>query len=170
MREPTRENYLLDLYLTDIAGTKIVVGPRVADHNFLFAQIPFPEIESLKIIRKRFNLRHAKWKDLKKALTNFDWGPLKHGSAEDAAGFFLDVLWTLLCTYIPYEEAVVQKRSHPWLNAKCEEAIRMKNLSETSSNFDLARKQCAEIFIEEYQNYLEKLKERIANLKKGSKQ
>ena len=46
----------------------------------------------------------------------------------------------------------------------------MKNLAETSPNFDLARKQCAEILAEEYQNYLKKLKDRIANLKKGSKQ
>ena len=170
VREPTRENYLLDLFLTDIADTKIEVGPKIADHKFLFAQIPFPELSSLNICRKRFNLRRAKWKDLKDALKNFTWDPLRQGSADDAAAFFLDALWTLLCTFIPYEEVILQQRSHPWLNKRCEEAIKAKNAAELSPNFNEIRNQCKAILNEEYHKYVKKLKDRISNLQKGSKE
>ena len=36
VQEPTCYEYLLDLFLTDVAGSKVRVGPSIADHNFLF--------------------------------------------------------------------------------------------------------------------------------------
>ena len=63
----------------------------------------------------------------------------------------------------------MQKKSHPWLNAKCEEAIRKKNAAESTEQFDEYRKDCSSVLAKEYQTYLGKLKEKIAKLKKGSK-
>ena len=40
VKEPTRNEYLLDLLLTDIAGAKVKVGSYVADHKHLLVQIP----------------------------------------------------------------------------------------------------------------------------------
>ena len=68
VQEPTREQYLLDLCLTDIAGTKAEVGSKIADHKFLNVRIPFPETCALQIIRKCFNLKRIRWPALKTAL------------------------------------------------------------------------------------------------------
>ena len=65
VREPIRGQYLWDLYLTDVAGTKMEVGQLIADHKFLLACVPLPDISALQIKRERFNLRRANWTDLK---------------------------------------------------------------------------------------------------------
>ena len=135
IREPMREKYLLDLYLTDITGMRIQVGPQIADHKFLLAHVPCPEITSLRVVRKRFNLRRAEWSNLKDSLKKIDWTVLKKGSADDAAKFCLEMLWFTLCNHIPYEEVSIHKRSHPWLNKKCEEAINAKNTAESTENY-----------------------------------
>ena len=122
VKEPTRNEYLLDLLLTDIAGAKVKVGSYVADHKYLLAQIPAPEISQTMIKRKEFKLAQARWKDLKKDLENVNWSILKEGTAEDAVNQFLSTLWLLLCKHIPFSEFSEGKRSHPWLNERCEKA------------------------------------------------
>ena len=59
MREPTRDEYLFDLYLSALPGTKMVVGASITDHRILIAEIPAPSIASLKISRQNFRLAKA---------------------------------------------------------------------------------------------------------------
>ena len=47
VRELTRQQYLLDLFLTNVAGTKVGVGVLYCRPRFLAATIPLPEITSL---------------------------------------------------------------------------------------------------------------------------
>ena len=98
------------------------------------------------------------------------WAPLRQGTSEDALNYFLGMVWLLLCTHIPYEEIHTKKSSHPWLNNKCEDAIRAKNAAEGTSGFASARNECSTILASEYQAYLGRLKTKIANLPKGSKE
>ena len=153
VHEPTRDQYLLDLYLSDIPGTLIEVGPKIADHKMLLAKIPVPKSETLSIKRKRFNTSRADWKGLNKELTSTDWMFLKEGTAEEASKQFMEKLWIILCSFIPYEEVDFKKRSHPWLNSKCEEAIQNKNAAEGSELFAEKQKKCATIISEEFQKY-----------------
>ena len=95
VREPTRNQYLLDLYLTDVPGTKMTVGPSIADHCFLLASVPLPEITTLHMTRQRFNIARADWPSLKAALVSVDWSPLQRGCADDAATFFMELLGRL---------------------------------------------------------------------------
>jgi len=87
VNEPTRQEYLLDLYLTDVAGTKVRVGSYVADHKYLIATVPMPEVTTLSIKRERFNLLRADWSGLKTALANVDWSPMQRDTADAAASF-----------------------------------------------------------------------------------
>ena len=121
--EPTREQYLLDLYLTDIAGSVVIMGSKIADHKMVIADISLLEPQALTIKRKRFDTRRANWKDLKKELVSYDWSSLQKGTAEEASKFFMESLWVILCSHIPYKEIQVKKQSHPWLNEACEKAI-----------------------------------------------
>ena len=170
VHEPTRQQYLLDLLLTDVPGTKVRVGSHIADHKFLLAQVPMREVKSLLISKRSFRLARANWKDLEAAFADVDWAPLERGCAEDALNYFMDVLWTLLCTYIPFEVTSVKKKSHPWINERCEAAVRRKNEAEGTASFEEVRQQCSQILAAEHQEYVSRLREKIAARKKGSKE
>ena len=167
---PTRQEYLLDLFLTDMPGVIVKVGSYIADHKSICAHIPIPEIKCQSITRYGFHLSRADWPALESALDAFDWQKLKRGTAEDALNHFMDVLWVHLCTHIPMNEFKMTKKSHPWLNDICERAIQEKNSAEGTESFEEKRSLCSQTLKAEYQRHLANLKSRIANLDKGSKQ
>ena len=51
VREPTRNEYLLDLALTDMPGASVKVLPQIADHKAVLLQLPLPEISEVAIVR-----------------------------------------------------------------------------------------------------------------------
>ena len=59
VREPTRNEYLLDLACTDIAGSKATVLPKIADHNAVRIDLPIPEIKEVSISRTVWHLKDA---------------------------------------------------------------------------------------------------------------
>ena len=73
----------------------------------------------------------------------------------------MEMLWVNLCTFIPYEAMDIEKKSHPWLTSKCEDAIRNKNAAEQTSSFDEARTKCAVVLTEEHQKYIAALRLKI---------
>ena len=99
-----------------------------------------------------------------------DWQKLKKDTVEDALNYFMEILWALLCTHIPFEEINFVKTSHPWLNERCREAIQRKNDSEGTAEFDENRHSCSKILAAEYKVHLGKFKKKISELSKGSKQ
>ena len=72
------------------------MGANIADHHMIIAEIPMPSIASMKISRQSFKLAKADWKQLEKALSEVDWQPLRRGCADDAAKYFMEILWALL--------------------------------------------------------------------------
>ena len=101
MQEPTRNEYLLDLAITDIGGASAKVLPRIADHNGVLVTFPLSVINESAIKREMWILKDANWKCLIQELENIDWIFLNHGTAEDAVNLFQDILWTMLIKYIP---------------------------------------------------------------------
>ena len=57
VRGPTRGEYLLDLFLTDIPGSKTFVGPQVADHHMVIADVPAPKVSTLQVVRRGLDLK-----------------------------------------------------------------------------------------------------------------
>ena len=73
VREPTRNEYLLDLILTNIQGISVKVMPYIADHKGILCKLPFREILEKSVEREVWDFRSAEWKELDKALKEFDW-------------------------------------------------------------------------------------------------
>ena len=94
---------------------------------------------------------------------------LAQGTAQDAMTYFLEMLSLCLQKHIPYRKTVQKKSSHPWINARCEDAIAKKNAAEGSDDFEAQRKKCSETLAEEYQNYLVLLREKIASMSRWSR-
>ena len=92
VREPTREQYLLDLAICDLVGATATVLPKIADHKGVRVDVPMPVINEVGISRTVWHLKSADWDKLEKELSEVDWGILSRGTAEDAVNYFLDVL------------------------------------------------------------------------------
>ena len=61
-------------------------------------------------------------------------------------------------------------RIYPWLNERCEEAIRKKNATEGKAEFRTQQAECSKVMAEEYQKHLAELKLKIEKLKKYIKE
>ena len=113
VRAPTRNDYLLDLAITDMTGAKASVLPRIADHNAVKIELPLAVVTETSVTRTVWHLKGANWKVLKHELLAIDWTPLRRDTSEDALLFFLQVLWTALIKHIPRREVTCIKSSHP---------------------------------------------------------
>ena len=130
VREPIRNEYLLDLLITNIDGTSVKVTPKIADHKGILCKLPFKEILEESVQREVWDLRLANWKELQTSLDEYDWGDLRHGNSEDALTLFHEVLWNHLIKFIPCRRILAKKKSHPGLNDRTSNAIKKKNATE----------------------------------------
>ena len=82
VREPTRNEYLLDLVCTDIVGASATVLPYIADHAAVQVRLHIPEIKETKMERIVWDISKANWKDLEAEREAMDWSILARGTAE----------------------------------------------------------------------------------------
>ena len=169
VHEPTRNDYLLDLALSNIEGVSVKVIPSIADHRGLLISLPLPKHEVRSVPREGWLYKKASWKQLNHELQNFDWRKIDTLSPDHAANFFMQSLWWHLCKHIPRKQFTDKKQTHAWLNKKCEDAISRKQAAEGTTNFEQQRHVCAQILREERQQYISKLREKIEQLPKNSK-
>ena len=52
VREPTRQEYLLDLAVTDIHGASSEVMPKIADHKGVLIKLPLTEVLESRTVRE----------------------------------------------------------------------------------------------------------------------
>ena len=172
VKKPTRNEYLLDLFITNLTGCESDVLPAIADHNGVLTKMLLPKVEKKEVSRNGWIFQLAKWEDIKEALSNWNWQKLNEGFVDDAVNYFYEILQLHMKKYIPFRAFHEKKMSHPWINARCEQAIASKNSSEHKSTeeFKTAQLECSRILGEEHDRYIESLRARISGLKKGSKQ
>ena len=169
VREPTREEYLLDLVCTDVCGSSVKVLPKIADHKAVLAKLPLPVVLETTVEREVWLLQKANWTDLKSDLQAYDWNKLGEGTAEESLQYFLEILWYHLVKHIPRTTIKNRKSTHPWLNDRSKAAIARKNAAEGTARFEEERNKCMQVLNEERALYVQKTKEKIASLKRSSK-
>ena len=170
VREPTRNDYLLDLVCTDIPKARVSVLPKIADHKAVLTKLPFPEVLEKSVKREVWILAEADWNALKGDLISFDWRRLHDGSAEDALDFFMEVLWLHLLKHIPRRQIETVKRTHGWMTAKSKTAIIQKNNAEGTDRYKSQCEKCAAVLAEERTRHVQRTKEKLAKLPRHSKQ
>ena len=92
MHEPTHNQYLLDLFLSDLPECRVKVVHAIADHKAILAQVLLPEISKKTVTRYSWKLDQANWEDLEKDLQGIDWQNLSQDTAQDALTYFLEML------------------------------------------------------------------------------
>ena len=63
----------------------------------------------------------------------------------------------------------MKKRSHPWLNERCDAAIQRKHKATQQSNFKEIAEETSTVLREEYAKYVQNLRQVLLQLPKGSK-
>ena len=88
VKSPTRQQYLLDLCLSDIDRISVKTEAQVADHKALYISVPLEVPKTISIPRYVWKFKAASWQDLKRELQVVDWQPMHRGSVDQAADWF----------------------------------------------------------------------------------
>ena len=73
MTEPTREENLLDLAITDIQSATCYVGGKIQDHKYALAKLNFSVQETVHLKREVWNYANADWERMRDILEDTDW-------------------------------------------------------------------------------------------------
>ena len=82
--KPTRQDYLLDLVMSDLEKCKVEVVDSIADHCAIVAKVPLPCPVALCISRNVWRFKGAAWNNLKCALRSCPWTRLSKDSVDSA--------------------------------------------------------------------------------------
>ena len=169
IRESIRQNYLLDLFCTDIPGVSAKAIPYIVDHAGILKKNPISVVLESVTEREMWLLNKARWDETKSELSSYERAKLRDGSAEEALTYFLEVLWYHCMKSIPRVKVTNSKNTHPWLNERSKQAILRKNNVEGIANLETERRKCTEILNEERQRYVQEAKDKMNELPRDSK-
>ena len=170
VREPTRDNHLLDLVLTDCDHASASVIPGFSDHSGTKVTVKFSVPEEESVERLCFNYKKAAWDDLNVELSDKNWHSMLAGlSADDAVEVFSRELLRSVKRHVPTRTVATKKSTHPWLTDRCASAVMDKLASVGTPSFDEKRDACATILREEYDTYIQKTKGELEQLAPSSK-
>ena len=65
VREPTRDEYLLDFVLTDVDGSRSMVEHAIADHKATYTLMKIPVPASKAFVRSVWHFKGAHWDNLR---------------------------------------------------------------------------------------------------------
>ena len=77
IREPTRDDYLLDLVMTDIPNVACETGSKIADHRYVIARFTGRVPTTVAVQRTVWNYGRADWQLLQDRLDAHDWNFLR---------------------------------------------------------------------------------------------
>ena len=82
---------------------------------------------------------------------------------------FTNYVLTKARRFIPCHTFTQQKGSHPWLTEECARLLRVQMESEGTDAYDAARDACSSALSDAYNTYVERIKQRLANLPSSNK-
>ena len=156
--EVTREEYLLDLVLTDVDGTRCKVLPKIAEHSCVFVQldlkIPRSETREWEV----WQFAKADWDSLRNKLQTTDWSEMEASSADAAAVFMTNAILQASDIFIPKRLLRENKSTHPWVNERVMELVRQKHSAEGTNYFHEAQQTGSVGLKDEFKKYVKKEK------------
>ena len=168
VKERTRDEHLLDLVISDLEPRNVEVLPKVSDHNMVLAVFDIGIPESEVICRTVFDYGQADWQSIKRNLCAHDWRRIDDMDVDCAESYLHDSILDILRSHVP--ERVLKERRcvHPWVNDRCRQAIHDKNTAVEPQRAEATTK-CSEVLFEEYLAYVQRMRDKLAKEKRGSK-
>ena len=101
---------------------------------------------------------------------HFDWTSLDRLNPDDGAEYLTSTILEICSRHIPTKTITERCSKHPWMNDRCKEAVGRKLQSSTREQFRAAATSCSQIILEEYHKYIRTTRDKLRNLRRGSKQ
>ena len=171
VREPTREQHLLDLVLTDIESVKCKVLPKIADHNVVETSLKLSVPQQAPVKREVWDYRKADWEQLVDSLGEANWIDIMAGATvHEAAQAMTDKIMEASELSIPKRSITEKKSTHPWLTDRVVEFAEAKAAAVGTEDEKDAAERCSHAIIEEKNRYVQRVRAEMAELPRGSKQ
>ena len=118
VKQPTREDNLLDLAISDLEGI-VVLLPQISNHNMVLASFDIGIPESLVVRRSVFEYSEANWEALQDEINDFDWSSMDRLDVDEAGRYFYISHLDIVNRHIPRPDICEQTSARPWVNQKC---------------------------------------------------
>ena len=169
VKQPTWEDHLLDLALTDIPGVVAKTLPALADHKLLVAEVRFRVPEQILVSRPVWLHTQADWERMRQLLEDTDWTPFDASDPDTLSQHINDVILDVATLCIPTEELRQRKSTHQWLTKEMQHLVRVKQVAEGTPTERLAAEECSKVILEEYQAYVKRSVEQLRDMRPGNK-
>ena len=167
--EPTRQQYLLDLVLSDLP-LHVKVLPMIADHKGVFIKVPVDVAPPQTVSRHGWIYKQAHWQALRRDLASTSWQFVHTETLDVAVEQFTLTILAAARAHIPTRDFQEFKGKHPWMNQVCREAIALKHSHENMADYAHFRDQCSEVLATEYHQYIARIRADIVKCSRQSKQ
>ena len=170
VRHPTREEYLLDLVLTDQQNITVEVLPEIADHRLVSAKMTLrvPVVETRS--RTVWNFRQADWRQLEIDLEGTDWEALCSSADVDTCvnGIF-DSVMSCAESSIPRRQLTERKSTHEWLTPEVTQAVARKKDAAGTASAKSEAEECSRIILKAFGEFVQRSRQELQEEKRGSK-
>ena len=170
VREPTREQYLLDLVIANIDGVKAKVIPGISDHEIVICTVKLSMPETETVTRTVWQYRDGDWDRLRDTLVDTEWSFIGSTDTSDAARRITDIILEQAHECIPERRLDERKVSHPWLTAKAVVAVRTKHVARGSLDEKESNEECSRIMLCEHAAVVARARDKLQTLPRGSEQ
>ena len=143
---------------------------KLQDHSLVLATTALGVPKEYEEERERWLYKKADWKGLCRALANTNWSFVEEASSTDLAQEELTA--KILATarkYIPVSTEPIKKSTHPWMNERCLKLVAAKRAAEGTEAYKQRLEECSKGVLEEYQKYVETLRQELKKLPRSSK-
>ena len=169
VRQPTRNDNLLDLVLTDIQRVQTQTAPPISDHNLVIAKINLKVPERERFSSEVWQFRNADWESLCNKLWETNWDYFNDLDPHLAATSLNNAILDAADECIPKRILQETKSTHPWLNDKIEQLVDEKRKAQGTPQEREASEACSAGILQEHQAYARKCAEDLRSLKPGNK-
>ena len=114
--------------------------------------------------------RSADWIGLNEYLSEVDFSFLFELNVHDGAQQFTQLLLDSAKLFIHQKDVSCEASAHPWLTDKCRAAILKKHSLVNTREYKASCIECSTILNEEFQHYVQSIKDRMKKMRRGSKE
>ena len=169
VKEPTRNQYILDLVITDVTDCTAKTVAAVADHRGVLTTVKFKVPETASHQREVWNFKEADWDRLSSEIEDTEWNFLSCTPPSEGAQLLTEKLLHIAEDNIPKRCVSIKKTTHPWLTQRGEEAVRRKHEAQGTEREAEAARECSETLLEEHYDFVRSMRLQLAEARPASK-
>jgi hypothetical protein len=169
IQKPTRNQYLLDLVLTNIHRATAKVLACIADHSMILVCIPMevPCVNSHE--RDVWCYRDQDSDGLRSALSVADWSSLVLLPVDQSADVVADTICKAMREFIPKRKLKVRKCSHPWMTQEVLQLVAHKQCARGTAEMNASAIACSRGISQAYNAYVQRVWHDMSMLTLSSK-